>query len=78
MTKSKTEKTPTPIKVEYVSEEDRFSDDFKPPAKFFIVDATGQGVYLHTRDRGKAQVVIDEMYGPGKYRVRAELKMNIR
>ena len=78
MTKSKTEKTPTPIKVEYVSEEERFSDDFKPPATFFIVDATGQGVYFHTRDRSKAQQECDKLYSKGKYLVRAEIRCNLR
>lgn len=66
------------VKVDYVSEEERFSDDFKPPASFFIVDALGQGVYIHTRSRAKAQEVVDELYGVGKYRVRAELKANVR
>lgn len=71
-------KTTSKIKVEFVSEEERFADDFKPPASFFIVDALGQGVYIHTRDRAKAQIEIDQLYGSGKYRVRAEIKCNVR
>lgn len=66
------------ITVEYVSEEDRFSDDFKPPSQFFIVNALGEGVYFHTRSRAKAQEKCDVEYGKGKYSVRAEIRCNLR
>lgn len=66
------------IAVEYVSEEDRFSDDFKPPSQFFIVNALGEGVYFHTRSRAKAQEKCDAEYGKGKYLVRAVIKAGVR
>lgn len=66
------------ITVEYVSEEERFADDFKPPSQFFIVNALGEGVYFHTRSRAKAQTQCDLTYGKGKYSVRAEIRCNLR
>jgi hypothetical protein len=66
------------LTVQYVSEEDRLSGDFKPPSQFFIVNALGEGVYFHTRSRAKAQQVCDEIFNKGKYLVRAEVKCSLR
>lgn len=66
------------ITVEYVSEEDRFSDDFKPPSQFFIVNALGEGVYFHTRSRAKAQQKCNDLYGGSKYTIRCEIKAGVR
>lgn len=43
---------------------------FEAPATFFIVNALGQYVFIHTRDRAKAQSYIDSEYGKGKYTVK--------
>lgn len=49
-----------------------FSDiDFTPPATFFIRNACGDFVYLHTRSREKAQAYVDEHYGKNRYKVNA-------
>lgn len=66
------------VGVEYINEEDRLSGDFKPPSQFFIVNALGEGVYFHTRSRAKAQQVCNDIYGEGKYLVRAEVKCGLR
>lgn len=43
---------------------------FEAPATFFIVNALGQYIFIHTRDRAKAQSYIDSEYGKGKYTVK--------
>lgn len=43
---------------------------FEAPATYFIVNALGEYVFIHTRDRAKAQKYIDEEYGKGKYTVK--------
>lgn len=51
---------------------DLFSDiDFIPPATFYIRNASGDYVFVHTRSRDKAQAWIDENYGEGRYKVNA-------
>ena len=45
---------------------------FEAPATFFIVNALGQYVFIHTRDRAKAQAYVDGEYGKGKYTVKTE------
>ena len=45
--------------------------DFIPPATFFIKNAMGEFVFVHTRDRAKAQAAIDSEYGVGRYTVNA-------
>ena len=43
---------------------------FEAPATFFIVNALGQYIFIHTRDRAKAQKYVDSEYGKGKYTVK--------
>lgn len=45
-------------------------EDFKHPSKHYIVNALQENVYFATTDRAKAQLVCDEMYGKGKYKIR--------
>ena len=45
--------------------------DFQPPATFFIRNASGDYIFIHTRDRAKAQAWVDENYGKGRYTVNA-------
>lgn len=61
-----------------VSEDQRMSDDFIPPAKFFVVDALGDGVFFRTNSRAKAQTMSDELYGKGKYTVRVVVLAGVR
>lgn len=51
---------------------DEFTDmAFIPPAKFFIMTAMQEYVFVRTRSRSVAQDTVDQMYGAGKYRVKA-------
>ena len=57
------------IKTTIVSYEE-FSDyDFIPVANFFIKDALGQFIFIHSSDRALCQRWVDENYGVGKYKV---------
>lgn len=56
-------------KITRVKYEDTLELDYKHPASFYIRDATGDFVYIHTRDRAASQEIIDQEYGAGKYRV---------
>jgi len=42
----------------------------KPPSRYYIVDAFGHLVFVKVRSRGKAQEIIDEVYGKGFYKIR--------
>ena len=42
---------------------------FEAPATFFILNAMGEYIFIHTRDRAKAQAWVDSEYGRGKYTV---------
>lgn len=53
--------------IESYDEDEGFS--FKHPSKFYFVDALGQYIYVHTRDRQKVVEYIKENYG-GRYIVR--------
>ena len=48
---------------------DEYTHMIDPPSTFFIKDAIGQYVFIHTSDRAKAQEHVDEIYGKGKYTV---------
>ena len=48
---------------------DEYSQMIDPPSTFFIRDAVGQYVFIHTSSRVKAQACVDEEYGKGKYTV---------
>lgn len=43
--------------------------EFIPPATFFIKNASGDYVFIHTAQRAKAQEWIDNEYGKGRYSV---------
>lgn len=45
--------------------------DHVPPATWFIKDASGLFIYIHTSKRDKAQQFVDEEYGVGRYTVNA-------
>lgn len=66
------------MKTVIVSEEERFDDEFKPPTKYFVVNALGEGVYFRTNSRQKAQEFSDELFGKGKYTVRVAMKASVR
>lgn len=43
--------------------------DFVPPTSWYIRDAMDNVVFVKCRSRSKAQSVVDEMYGKGKFRI---------
>ena len=51
---------------------DEFSNyEFIPPATFFIQNAMGEYIFIHTAKRAIAQEWVDENYGKGRYTVKA-------
>jgi len=46
------------------------AEDYKHPSKHYIIDAMGDYVYFHCRERSDAQKAVDEEYGKGKYSIR--------
>lgn len=51
---------------------DEFSNyEFIPPATFFIQNAMGEYIFIHTATRATAQAWVDENYGKGRYTVKA-------
>lgn len=54
-----------------IIEFDQFADiDFVPPANYYVRTALYY-LYLHAQDRAKAQAEVDEIFGKGKYLVKA-------
>ena len=42
---------------------------FTPPTPWYIRDALDDVVFIKSRDRRKAQEIVNDIYGVGKYRV---------
>jgi len=57
------------IKTTVVPFEQFSAYDFIAPATFFIKNAMGDFIFIHTRERAKAQIWVDENYGKGRYSV---------
>ena len=58
-------------KITVVSYEDFAMWEFIPPATFFIKNALGDYVFIHTARREKAQEWVDSQYGKKRYSVNA-------
>lgn len=58
------------VKTTVVSFELTQEEDYKHKSKWYIVNAMGEAVYYHCRDRSAAQKQCDSDYG-GKYKIRA-------
>jgi hypothetical protein len=58
------------IKITIVDMSELAHDDFKHPAKFFIINALGMCVYIHVRTRQEAEDYITKEYGKGFYKLR--------
>lgn len=51
---------------------EQFSNyEFIPPATFFIQNALGEYIFIHTSKRQVAQEWVNEEYGKGRYNVKA-------
>lgn len=58
-------------KITVVSYKDFAMWDFIPPATFFIKNAMGDFIFIHTAKRATAQDWVDKEYGKGRYTVNA-------
>lgn len=58
-------------KITLVSYAEFAAWEFIPPATFFIKDAMGDYVFVHTAKRQVAQDWVDNEYGKGRYSVNA-------
>lgn len=59
------------IKVTQISFEEFTDYDFNPPATFYVMNSLQEYLFVHTSKRQVAQEVIDEMYGKGRYTIKA-------
>lgn len=59
------------IKVTQFSYSEFTDIDFQAPSAFYVMDASQNYTFIHTRDRKVAQEVVDEIYGVGRYKIRA-------
>lgn len=59
------------IKVSIITYEQYTDYEYIDVANYFIVSALQEYVYFHTNDRAAAQAKCNEMFGIGKYSVKA-------
>ena len=65
-------------KLLYVWEDEVLDEDnYKPPARFYVVTADGGRMYFKTNSRARAQELADAVFG-GKYTIRVEIKAQVR
>lgn len=57
------------MKITVVSPEQMQEEGFRNPSKYYFVNALGECVFLHTRDRQEATQYVKDEYG-GKYNIR--------
>jgi hypothetical protein len=58
------------IKITIVDMSELAHDDFRHPAKYYIISAMGYCVYIHVRTRQEAEDFITKEYGKGFYKLR--------
>lgn len=58
------------MKTTLVSYEEFTALDFKDPSTFYIKLATGEYLFIHTRDRAAAHQYVNDEYG-GRYTLRS-------
>jgi len=61
----------TAPRITTVTFEEFSNYEFIPPATFFIQNALGDYVFIHTSKRAVAQEWVDTEYGKGRYTVKA-------
>lgn len=59
------------IKISVISYEQYTDYDFIDPATYYVVNALQEYVYFHTSKREVAQNKADDMFGKGRYTVKA-------
>lgn len=58
-------------KITVVSFNDFMDDEFHKPSNYYIKNALGEYIFIHSRSREVAQEMCDDMYGKGQYKVNA-------
>jgi phage antirepressor YoqD-like protein len=58
------------IKITILEVKDMNQEEFTPPSKWYFINALGQHIYIHCRDRTNAEQYITETYGKGFYKLR--------
>lgn len=61
----------TDLKVTVISYEEFTSIEFTPPSTFYVMSATQDYYFFHTSKRDVAQAEADELFGKGRYTVKA-------
>lgn len=64
-------------KVRVYSYDEYISDNFRAPSKFFYRNAFGDAVFFKTRSRKKANEMLKELEGEGKYQLRTVIKASV-
>lgn len=64
-------------RLEVFSECDMLLGERKPPSPYYILNALGEGVFVRTNSRKKAQEVVDDLYGKGFYIIRKAIKASV-
>jgi len=59
------------IKITQLSYAEFTDYDFQPPATFYVMDSLQNYTFIHTSQRTVAQEVVDEIYGKGRYTIKA-------
>ena len=59
------------MKITEITYEEFIDSEIKKPSNYYIRNALGAYTFFHSRDRGEAQKVCDDMYGKGQYTVNA-------
>ena len=54
------------------------SEGYRPPSKYYILNAFGGYTFFKCRARGDAQAMCDAYYGRGKYIIRVIVKAIVR
>lgn len=58
------------IQITIIDMSELAHDDFRHPAKYYIINALGHCVYIHVRSRAEAEEWITKEYGKGFYKLR--------
>lgn len=64
-------------KVVFVSSDERFSDSFKPPCTYYVINAMDEGVFFRTNSRKTAREWADTLYGKDFYSISKSMRASV-
>lgn len=64
-------------KIEVYSQDDAWSDGFKPPSSYYVTNGWGDSVFIRTNKRANAQKIADEIWGKNHFRVKRVLRASV-